>query len=143
MSDVVVTVPKSIWLDWLDEGDLVGEPVTGEQWGFYVAGARPLVGVGERVYIVAHGRLRGYAPLTRLQKTQFGWAFVREGGAVAITIPEPIVGFRSWKDRWWDRSAEVPFPDWRTAGVVGSNKEQRFMLAQLEVRFPPEDPHAP
>lgn len=136
MSDVVVTVPKSVWFDWLDEGDLVGDPETGEQWGFYVAGAQPLIAKGERVYIVSHGRLRGYAPLTRVAKTQFGWAFVREGGAVAITIPEPIIGFRSWKDRWWQRSAEVPFPAWRTEGVVGANRTERAQLAHLLQQYP-------
>jgi hypothetical protein len=139
MTDVVVTVPKSVWFDWLEEGDLPGDPVTGEQWGFFVCGAQPPIGVGERVYVVSHGLLRGYSPLTRIQRTQFGWAFVREGGAVAITIPQPVVGFRSWRSRWWDRSTEVPFPDWRTAGVVAANREQRAILAHLVSKYPPAE----
>jgi hypothetical protein len=120
MSDVVVTVPKDRWADWLDEGDLPGD-----EWGtgdanrdgwydFYLGGALPKIEPGERVYIVAHGRLRGYAPLVRLSRS----SLVRQGGAVAVTIPEPIRGFQGWRYRWWDRSIEVPFPNWQTEGVA-------------------------
>lgn len=123
MPDVVVTVPKDLWLDWIDEGDAVGEPETGEEWGFFTSGMKPDIAPGERVYVVAHGRLRGYAPLTALE-----WmlgsvgpigriAFGRRGGAVAVTIPESIRGFRGWRYRSWDRAAEIAFPDWKTAGV--------------------------
>jgi hypothetical protein len=35
-------------------------------------------------------------------------AFVRGGGAVACTIDEPIVGFRGWRNRWWNREDEKP-----------------------------------
>lgn len=48
---------------------------------------------------------------------RFEFALVRRAGAVAVTIPEPITGFRGWRYRWWPREAEVPFPDWRTQGV--------------------------
>lgn len=44
MTDVVVTVPKGIWFDWIAEGDAVGEPPTGEEWGFYTAGGTPDIG---------------------------------------------------------------------------------------------------
>lgn len=111
--DVVVTVPKDLWEDWLDEGDLPGDQPTGEEWGFFTSGARPNIAPGDRVYIVAHGKLRGYAPLTRLEVEGRSLAFGREGGAVAVTIEEPIRGFRGWRYRWWDRQAERPFPDWR------------------------------
>jgi hypothetical protein len=122
MSDVVVTVPKDRWADWIDEGDLPGQP-----WGagdaglegwydFYLGGPMPKIEPGERVYIVAHGRLRGYSPLIHLDRQER--SLVRRGGAVAITIPDPIRGFQGWRYRWWDRSAEVPFADWKTAGVV-------------------------
>jgi len=40
---------------------------------------------------------------------------VRRNGAEAVTISDPIVGFQGWRYRWWDRSAEVPFPEWRAA----------------------------
>lgn len=112
--DVVVTVPKDLWWAWCAEGDAVGEPLSGEEWGFFLGGPIPEIIPGERVYIVAHNRLRGYAPLTRLQRRPL--ALGREGGAVAVTIPEEVRGFRGFRYRWWERETEEPFPDWRTAG---------------------------
>lgn len=117
VSDIIVTVPKDLWLEWIDEGDAAGDPTTGEEWGFFLGAAQgiPDIAPGERVYIVAHGRLRGYSPLTRLQRRPL--ALGREGGAVAVTIPEPIQGFRGWRYRWWERETEIPYPTWRTDNV--------------------------
>jgi hypothetical protein len=42
---------------------------------------------------------------------------MREGGAVAVTIAEPIRGFMGWKYRWWSADDEFPFLDWKTEGV--------------------------
>jgi len=122
VSDIVVTVPKGIWLDWLEEGDLPGDPPTGETWGFFTWGPKPEIAVGERVYVVSHNRLRGYAPLTRLEWRPASGGmghigFGRRADAVAVTVPEKIRGFRGWRTRWWDRALEVPFPDWKTADV--------------------------
>jgi|SRR3990170_2616308 len=125
MTDVLVTCPMNLWTAWIAEGDAAGDPSTGEQWGFYTYGCRPDIQPGERVYVVAHGRLRGYAPLVRLAWDLDGigptnlarLAFVRAGGAVAVTIPDMITGFRGWRYRRWPREAELPFPDWKTAGV--------------------------
>jgi hypothetical protein len=117
MGDLVVTVPKRSWADWIEEGDAAGEPDTGEEWGFFLGSGKPDIGPGDRLYVVAHGRLRGWAPVTRLARTGHGWAICRRGGAVARTIAEPIKGFQGWRRRWWDRSAEVPFPDWKTEDV--------------------------
>lgn len=115
MSDVVVTVPKDRWEEWITEGDLPGEEWNGTyEYAFYVP-SRPPIDPGERVYIVAHGKLRGYAPLAHLDPVRSGYALIRYGGAVAVTIPEPIRGFRGWRARWWNREDEVPFPDWRAA----------------------------
>lgn len=116
MTDVVVTVPKGRWEEWIAEGDLPGQP-----WGagdagsdgwydFYLGGPLPSIQPGERVYVVAHGRLRGYAPLVRVDRYEN--SLVRQGGAVAVTIDEPIRGFQGWRYRWWDRAAEHPFPEW-------------------------------
>jgi hypothetical protein len=118
MSDLVVTVPKWFWPDWIAEGDLPGEPASGEEWAFTLGGGpRPPIEPGERLYVVAHGRLRGYAPVTRLVNEYAtggrGWSICRRGGAVAVTIPEPISGFRGWRRRWWARTDELPFTDWR------------------------------
>jgi len=123
MTDVVVTVPKNLWHFWIEEGDAVGEPPTGEEWGFFTYGPKPDIKVGERVYIVAHGLLRGYAPLTALEYThknsgQGNVAFGRKGGAVACTIKAPIIGFRGWRYRWWNYEDEIAFPDWQTRGVA-------------------------
>ena len=119
MTDVVVTVPKGIWFDWIEEGDCPGDSPTGEEWGYTTSGAAPDIKLGERVYIVAHGRLRGYAPLSRTEIEGRRIAFGRKDGAVAVTIPSAIQGFRGWRYRWWKREDEVPFSDWKTEGVTG------------------------
>jgi hypothetical protein len=121
VADVVVTVPKDRWADWIDEGDLPGQAWgTGDAeysgwYDFYLGGPLPQIEPGERVYIVAHGRLRGYAPLVRVDR--YERSLVRKGGAVAVTIAEPIRGFQGWRYRWWDRSAEIDFLEWATEGV--------------------------
>lgn len=112
--DVVVTVPKQYWRTWLGEGALPDDPPTGCQYLFTVA-SRPGIEPGERVYVVAGGKLRGYAPLVRIDTALRGKChLVRAGGAVAVTIPQPIPGFRGFRYRWWDRRDERPFPDWKT-----------------------------
>jgi len=121
MSDVVVTVPKSFGLArWVDEGDPAGEPWSGELWAFYLYGGVPKIDPGERVYVVCNGKLRGYSPLIQLKTRNLSrdgatCALIRGGDAVAVTIPEAIVGFQGFRYRWWDASIEVPFPDWRKA----------------------------
>jgi hypothetical protein len=120
MADVVVTVPMGRWAGWIAEGDLPGEPWSGAESYFGLGGPMPEIAPGERVYVVAFGRLRGYAPLVCIDSGPYapGFDLVRHGGAVACTIPEPIRGFRGWRYVWWDRADEQPFPDWRTAGVA-------------------------
>ena len=130
MADVVVTVPMSFWADWIKEGDAAGDPPTGEEWGFSVYGRKPAIDPGQRVYIVAHGRLRGYAPLTRLVRDGRHWMLCRRGRAVAVTIPQEVKGFRGFKYRWWHRSLEFPFPHWKTEGVRAASPRS----AQVEKR---------
>jgi len=127
MTDICVTVPRNIWWQWIAEGDLPGDEPSGARSFFFLGGPIPKIKPGERVYIAAHGRIRGYAPLTELvypldASQEFWWptakyALVREGGAVAVTIPEVVRGFRGFRYVWWDEEEEVPFPDWQTAGV--------------------------
>ncbi len=111
MSDVVVTVPKWFWPKWIAEGDAAGDPSSGQEWIFYL-NSRPDIEPGERVYIVAHGKLRGYSPLIE-------WAdiaprgLIRGAGAVAVTIDERIKGFQGFRYRWWQYEDEKPFPAWR------------------------------
>lgn len=117
MSDVVVTVPKGLWAEWIEEGDLPGDDAK-YQSHFWLAGPLPDIAPGERVYIVAHGKLRGYAPLvaleTRCTLRRSVGCLIREGGAEAVTLPFPIRGFQGFRYRWWDRDEEIPFPDWTT-----------------------------
>lgn len=129
MSDVVVTVPKAVWWDWLEEGELPDEPLNdGSEYHFFLGGGIPNIEPGERVYIVAHGMVRGYAPLVRIDTRRthgrelWWWpgalcGLVRHGGAVAMTIPEAVRGFRGFRERWWERDIETPFPDYQTRGV--------------------------
>ena len=124
MSDVVVTVPKNFThpdcpglkglAAWVGEGDAAGAEWSGQEWEFFLGGSKPVIGSGERVYVVCEGKLRGYAPLIRVEDYGYGsWALIRGGGAIAVTVDEPITGFRGFRYRWWDRSAERPFPDWQ------------------------------
>jgi hypothetical protein len=113
--DVVVTVPKGLWAEWILEGDLPGEDWSGREYVYWTSGARPGIEPDERVYIVAHGKLRGYAPLVALEVTnKYQVRFIRNTGAVAVTITPAIAGFRGWRYRWWPREDERPFPGWRT-----------------------------
>ena len=122
MADVVVTVPKNFEYGglkgiaaWVSEGDAAGEPWSGEEWHFYLGGPRPRIEPGDRVYVVYNGKLRGYAPLIRLENYHGGgYALVRHGNAVAVTVAEPITGFRGFRYRWWQREDEKPCPDWQT-----------------------------
>lgn len=131
MTDIVVTVPATFWLQWLEEGDCAGDPVAGVEWGFTGGGPRPSVVPGDRIYVVAHRRLRGYAPLTRLDVTGSRWCLCREAGAVAISIDQDIVGFRGWRKRWWSRLEERPFPTWKTDGVIAKTRDEKWRLNRL------------
>ena len=128
--DVVVTVPKDGWQDWLAEGHRANEPslYVCPDYHWFGRGAVPPIVAGERVYIVAHGRLRGYALLIRLEQAKRGWqpewwwpgctwALVRRDRAVPVTIDETIRGFPGWRVRWWPRTQEHYFPEWQTAGL--------------------------
>jgi hypothetical protein len=120
MTDLVGTCPKGFWREWIAEGDPAGKPWSGEEYGWWTGHSLiRLIRPGERFYVVAHGLLRGYAPVTavRLSAGGAGGCICRRGDAVAVTITQPIPGFRGLRARWWEREAERPFPDWRTAGV--------------------------
>ncbi|MGK3995031.1 hypothetical protein [Sorangium sp. So ce1024] len=134
MSDLVVTVPKGIWPDWIDEGDAVGEPETGIEWSFFVGGPKPPIGPGERLYVVSWCRIRGYAPVLRVDRTPRGWAIMRGGGAVSVTIDEPVPGFRGWQKVWWPREAEKPFPDWMTGGLGEKERAEVELLNRCRAR---------
>lgn len=117
MADLVGTCPKGFWEEWLVEGDCAGEPATAQEYEWHT-GSRLISKIGEddRFYIVAHGKLRGWATVIAVHRDDNypGGIIVRAGGAVACTIPKVIPGFRGLRKRWWPRETEVPFPDWRT-----------------------------
>ncbi len=135
MTDVLVTVPLSFGLDtWIAEGDAAGEPWSGEEWDFYLGGARPAIKAGERVYVIYNGALRGYAPLVRIDTDPYErWRFslVRHGGAVAVTVPWEIKGFRGWRYRDWERSQELPFPDWQDPeACIGWERPKKIVTSR-------------
>lgn len=119
MPDLVGTCPKDFWPEWIAEGDSAGEPYTGEEWGWYTQHSlAATIKPGDRFYVVAHGKLRGWAPVTRVQgpedsSDRSGWIICRRGDAIACTVPFAIPGFRGLRARWWDRNTEQPFENWR------------------------------
>jgi len=123
VSDLVGTCPKDFWEDWIREGGLPGElelPSPDTFWSWYTNHSLAKTAwPGDRFYVVAHGRLRGYAPVVRVEcppsdNQSVRYAIVRELGAVACTLPVPVPGFRGLKVRWWRREDEIDFPEWRT-----------------------------
>jgi hypothetical protein len=119
MPDLVGTCPKDFWEQWIAEGDAAGEPETGEEWNWETRHSLArTIGPGDRLYIVAHGKLRGYAIVTRVtsdaDERGYSYAIMRRGNAVACTIDESIPGFRGLRVRWWKREDERPFPNWKT-----------------------------
>jgi hypothetical protein len=116
--DLVGTCPKDFWDEWIAEGDAAGDSYTGEEWGWYTGHSLATsIQPGERFYVVAHGKLRGWAPVTRVEDNSWksgGYVICRRGDAVACTVPFAIPGFRGLRQRWWDTATEVPFQDWKT-----------------------------
>lgn len=103
------------WEEWLAEGDAAGEPRTGQRYEWHTRSrtalqARP----GDRMYIVAHGKLRGWAPIEHVQNFGDSFCIIRAGDAVACTLPDPVPGFRGLRVRWWVRHDERPFLEWKT-----------------------------
>ena len=115
MPDLVGTCPKDFWQEWIAEGDAAGDPYTGEEWGWYTQHSlAATIKPGDRFYVAAHGKLRGWATVTRVHDGGDGcYCICRRGDAVACTVPFAIPGFRGLRVRWWDRNVEQPFENWR------------------------------
>ena len=117
--DLVGTCPKTFWKQWLEEGDCAGETWWGARYLWNTKCILALkIRLGDRFYIVSHGKLRGYAKVFGKRDYStcadgYAFAIVRGGDAVACTIDEPIKGFQGLRKRWWKREDEQPFPDWR------------------------------
>lgn len=84
MSDVVVTVPKRLWREWIAEGDLPGEEAQYESH-FWVWGFVPVVKPGDRVYVVAFVTQDGCRS-DLVPWGAFDWLFV--GGSDAWKLSE-------------------------------------------------------
>lgn len=127
--DIMVTVPMGLWPRWLAEGGLPGDPPEESgHWDFAVGPTMPMpLKVGARVYVVAHGMLRGYALLVGTSDRddgRRGGCLVRGGGAVACTIRGRwIHGFRGWRHADFPREALSSFPEWAVAGVPRAQKK--------------------
>lgn len=135
MSDLVVTVPKQLWLEWIAEGDAVGEAATGIEWAYWVGG-RPGIEPGERLYVVSWGQVRGWAPVTRVALHEGRWGICREGGAVACQVPNRrFDGFRGFRKRWWERSEEIPYPDWKTDFIPPRMVERARSMGMVLEKF--------
>lgn len=137
MTDLVGTCPKDFWLEWIAEGDAAGDAPTGEEWGWYTRDSLALqTKPGDRFYVVAHGMLRGWAPVTRLHVAggDSGFIICRHAGAVACTVPTPIPGFRGLRTRWWDRAAEIEFPDWKSRGLPEPKRKRIAPAPLLDAR---------
>ena len=116
MSDIVVTVPKTFGLDvWIGEGDPAGVSWSGQIWHFSIGPTCPKCVPGDRVYVIFNGAVRGWSPLVDIEYDGWRYYLVRHGGAVACTVPFFTQGFRGFRYRegWWDRLQELPFPDWQ------------------------------
>ncbi len=92
--------------------DLFALPVTDR------GGPRPAIGPGDRVYLVAWGRVRGYVRMAKLSNTLDGWVLGCSSAVVPTTIPAVgIATFRGAKAPWWKRPDEQPFPGWASDGI--------------------------
>jgi len=141
--DIVVTVPKPLWVEWLAEGDLPGEDTT-SFWDFVIGGGCPRIDPGQRVYVVSHGFVRGYAPFIQTDELVNGQrVLVRGGGAVACTLledgkPIAVEGFRGWRYRWWEPAIEGPFMPaeaWMTHGLGDPDRQRvAWVLEALAAR---------
>lgn len=133
MADLVVCVKETHWREWLKAGDHAGDPWSGRLHGFKLPPVpTPNAKPGDRVYVMMNGIVRGYAPLVRIERLDWGIALIRGGGAQAVTpmclypgrcpaggpahSPHPAVwdGFAGVRERWWDRLTEWRWPNWRT-----------------------------
>lgn len=109
MADVVVSCPKAAWQTWSEQA---ASGLVVFDLGYRLPGKwNP----GDRVYVVAHGRVRcwmelgkvGHDPITgQLQ-------LVLIGQPLPVTTSEEIRGFQGARMRWWPRDQERDFPGWR------------------------------
>lgn len=108
--DVCVTVPKALWEIWLDEGNLPGDAWNGSEYHFFGRGGRPKIEAGEHVYIVAHGRLRGYAPLVAIDCRVTGRRRDTASLCRLALDEQGVFGITAWHP--------LPLPEWWWPGAT-------------------------
>lgn len=133
MSDIVVTVAKTFTLPsapglkglaaWIKGVLSTVEPLSFDYFCEHTIGcARPQIAAAERVYILCEGRIRGFCPLIGIREVPHAgkntFRLLLGAGGEAVTVPWDVNGFGGWCYRWWDRSDELPFPDWRTVALA-------------------------
>jgi len=113
-----------LWGAWLGEGDRAGAAWSGVEYAWQTLDSLALFArPGDRFYIVAHGLVRGYAPIDRVEQRGDWHHIIRRGGAVACSIRERVAGFRGLRKRWWRLEDEVEFCDWETDGVRAGSRD--------------------
>lgn len=117
MTDIVITIPRETWGDWLAHHG------PGLQRGklrtFHIydhARGRPPSSAGDMLYVAAHGRLRCVFLIEQVHPLRGGW-FIWATMTRSVTLKDHVPGFKGWRRRWWDVAAEEDFDAWRTEGV--------------------------
>ena len=112
MTDIVVTVSRRHWQSWLQGGC---EP--GRLRSFHVFGDKPPCCFGDRLYVLAHNRIRCRLIVDDVQPLRGGWMMFARFEQGMTVRGATIRGFKGWQRRWWRDADEIDFPEWRTAGL--------------------------
>ena len=106
MTDIVITIPRAAWADWLMQHG--ADDQRGRMRSFHVYDeerGHPPCSTGDQLYVVAHGRLRCVLLIEAIMMRP-------------VTLAGYVPGFAGWRRRWWDPQHELPFPAWRTEAVA-------------------------
>lgn len=113
MTDLVTTIERVAWYDWVIAGARVG----GLLWTAMLGRRMPRAG---RLYLVAHDRVRGFVTWddTPEREPKFEPMTL---GAKHSRPHRPdhndlayVRGFAGSIFSWWERTDEIGFPDWQT-----------------------------
>lgn len=118
--DIVVTVPRERWEEFLAGGGLPGDPPAPGSaqgpWTYDLFNVEELRAMpGQRIFFFAYGKLRLWAPVFAIERVYKRRWRVWRGPAEAATLDgytyQP--GFPGWRLVWWPAHAEAEFPGWR------------------------------
>ena len=114
MTDIVISVAREKWADWLRVHGAQDRP--GHRRNFYIQGAHPPSSAGDRLYVASHGRIRCVFQIDGIQPLRGQW-FIWATFLQPVAVDGFVQGFPGWKRRWWERDAERAFSAWRTEAV--------------------------